>query len=103
VRKHITLRNIIDNTTEEDAIDQTIERALTQLSQQSGVAMDLVSASTFYRRDGLGFVTVVAEQSADAPPSTEPAKSVASINWTVEEGQNVVDAQPSANVGEAQQ
>jgi hypothetical protein len=93
VRKHITLRNIIDNTTEEASVDQTIERALAQLSQEAGVAMDLVSASTFYRRDGLGFVTVVAEQSADAPPSTEPAKSVTPINWTVEDGQNVVEAQ----------
>jgi hypothetical protein len=93
MRRHITLRNIIDNTTEEDAIDQTIDRALAQLTQQAGVPMDLVSASPFYRRDGLGFVTVVAEQSADAPPSTEPAKSVASIDWTVDAGQNVVEAQ----------
>jgi hypothetical protein len=81
MRKHITLRNIIDNTTEEDSIDQTIERALAQLSQEAGVAMDLVSASTFYRRDGLGFVTVVAEQSAQAPVETQPQPQTQPINW----------------------
>jgi hypothetical protein len=81
MRKHITLRNIIDNTTEEDAIDQTIDRALAQLSQEAGVAMDLVSASTFYRRDGLGFVTVVAEQSAQAPVETQPQPQTQPINW----------------------
>jgi hypothetical protein len=90
MRKHITLRNIIDNTSEEDAIDQTIERALAQLTQQAGVAMDLVSASPFYRRDGLGFVTVVAELSEHVPVAAQP---IAPINWTVEDGQNVVEAQ----------
>jgi hypothetical protein len=81
MRRHITLRNIIDNASEEDAIDQTIDRALAQLTQQAGVAMDLVSASPFYRRDGLCFVTVVAEQSAQAPVETQPQPQTQPINW----------------------
>ena len=84
MRKHITVRNIIDNATEEEAIDQTIAHALELLTQQAGVPMDLVSASPSYRRDGVGFVTVVAEQSA---------QPMAPINWTVQDGQNVVEAQ----------
>jgi hypothetical protein len=81
MRKHITLRNIIDNTTEEASVDETIERALAQLSQEAGVAMELVSASTFYRRDGLGFVTVVAEQSTQAPVEAQPQPQTQPINW----------------------
>jgi hypothetical protein len=71
-RYHITVRREPDIISEEITIDLAIEDGLAELCKRHRARMNIVNAVPVFRNDGVLFVTVIAEETAQIPATIKP-------------------------------